>query len=168
MSNTNSCETRAGDSICSRCSLSGRTCCQWTEIFLTKGDVERIAAAVGHDDFNEYKAIPKGIDLSTDPVWALVFDKNGSRRILRREESGDCSFLGECGCTLSMEARPLLCRLYPFEYDVEGIKGVTANMCPEPENRNAPLLLALLNMNRDEAEVWRAMFYQEIREEFGY
>lgn len=166
MSNNNSCETRADGSICSRCSLSGRTCCQWTEIFLTKGDVERIAAA-GHNDFSEYKEIPKGIDLSTDPVWALAFDENGSRRILLRDENGDCSFLRQDGCSLSMEARPLLCRLYPFEYDAEGIKGVTANMCPEPENGNAPLLLALLAMNRDEAEVWRAMFYQEIREEFS-
>ncbi len=167
MPHENSREARADESICSRCSLSGRTCCQWSEIFLTKGDVERIAAVVGHNEFNEYKAIPKGIDLSTDPVWALAFDKDLRRRILRREENGDCSFLGENGCRLSMEARPLICRLYPFEYDAERIKGVSADHCPETEKQNAPLLLALLKMNREEAEVWRAMFYKEILEEFA-
>lgn len=134
---------------------------------MTKGDAERIAAVVGHNDFSEYKAIPKGIDLSSDPVWALAFDKELRRRIVRRNEDGDCSFLGENGCRLSMETRPLICRLYPFEYDAVGIKGVTANYCPEPESCNAPLLLALLGMNREEAEVWRTMFYDELREEFS-
>ncbi len=152
--------------LCARCARQGTTCCQNTRIFLTSGDMERIAAA-GMRDFHEVVAMawPKTSAEDLDPAWRRTF-ASGVRRVLRRRPNGDCLFLGSAGCALDLSDRPLLCRLYPFDYDGNGIKGIHAHYCPYPENENAPLLLALLRMNRTEAEEWRAQFYREIIAEF--
>lgn len=154
--------------LCVRCANEGATCCQHTRIFLTSGDMERIAAA-GHRDFFEWVDFPwKGTQESAelDPAWRRTFQPDGQRRVLRRKEEERCVFLGGDGCALDLSTRPLLCRLYPFDYDANGIKGVYGHRCPYPESVNAPLLLAMLGMNRDEGEKWRAAFYREIEEEF--
>ena len=77
-------------------------------------------------------------------------------------------FLGEKGCRLKEDERPMVCRLYPFEYNEKTIKGVTPHHCPEPQRDNHALMLALLGMNRDRAEEWRHTLYQEILEEFPH
>ena len=153
------------ESLCSRCAREGVTCCQFTRIFLTRGDMERITAS-GVRDFHEYVNIPWAGDAELDPAWRRTFRADGQRRVLRHHPDGKCLLLGAGGGGLDLTARPLLCRLYPFDYDDGRIKGVHAHRCPYPESANAPLLLALLGMNRERAEVWRAEFYREIEAEF--
>lgn len=156
-------------SLCARCAASGETCCQGRRVFLTAGDVERIAEAAGFGDFH----ISAGSDGEErrligelDPVFARVFDADGKRRVLRHAKgTRDCLFLRNNGCALSPETRPLLCRLYPYEYDASTIKGVHPHLCPGPERSFPPLLLALLGMNRDAAESWRRQLYAEIEAE---
>lgn len=153
------------ENLCSRCARGGSTCCQNTRIFLTRGDMERITAS-GARDFHEHVHIPWAGDAELDPAWRRTFRPDGLRRVLRHGTGGDCIFLGAEGCALDLATRPLLCRLYPFDYDDNAIKGVHGHRCPYPESANAPLLLALLGMNRDEAEAWRVQFYREIDAEF--
>lgn len=160
----------ADDFVCARCAVKGNTCCQRTQVFITLGDIERVSAAVGDRDFYEYAvADPESRGEGEDPVWDRIFGSDGNRRILAHKGGkgrGDCLFLGERGCRLALTVRPLVCRLYPFEYDADTIKGVSAHHCPEPERNNQALMLALLGMNRDEAEEWRRMLYEEIEREF--
>lgn len=143
------------------------TCCQRTEIFLTLGDVRRIEQIHGNNDFFEMKATVAKMapHPSLDPIWDRAH-AGGERRILRHAGGEDCIFLASDGCRLPMAARPLVCRLYPYEYNPTAIKGVYAPLCPRAEGANPPLLLALLGMNRDEAEEWRKQLYREIEEEF--
>ncbi len=157
------------ESLCSRCAGLGGTCCQNTAIFLTAGDVSRIRGAGVREEFRDYAAPADGEDgpdASYDPLWSRIFGADGRRRILRHREDGDCWFLTDRGCSLSMDARPLVCRLYPFDYTGTTIKGVHGHICPSPERENAPLLLAALEMNRESAEQWRRQLYHEITEEF--
>ncbi|MDR3077862.1 MAG: YkgJ family cysteine cluster protein [Planctomycetota bacterium] len=156
-------------SLCLRCARLGKTCCQNSQIFLTLGDVKRIAQAVGAEDFHVFAAPSDPdylVDSACDPVWSRIFSANGKRRILAAKPNGDCLFLGDRGCRLSLDARPLICRLYPYDYVDSTIKGVNGHLCPEPERGSPALLLASLAMNREQAEEWRAAIYREIREEF--
>lgn len=154
------------DFLCARCAASGRTCCQDTQVFLTGGDVARIDS-VGEAGFWERRR-PAGEnyapDPAHDPLWGRIFADDGSRRVLRHGGAGDCHFLTDAGCRLPAAVRPLVCRLYPFDYNHDTIKGVHGHLCPEPGN--APLLLAMLGMNRNEAEGWRKQLYSEIGDEF--
>ena len=155
-----------GDSLCARCAAAGRTCCQDTQVFLTLGDVARIAGA-GEAGFSEHSPPAEdscGPDPAIDPLWARTFAGDGRRRVIRHAASGDCHFLTGSGCRLPAATRPLVCRLYPFEYNHDTIKGVNGHLCPEPGN--APLLLAMLAMDRVAAEKWRAQLYHEIADEF--
>lgn len=152
--------------LCAHCADLGHTCCQGTVIFLTCGDVERLRAA-GERDFYVYAPpVPEGVGVGCpdDPLWARTF--RFKRRVVKHQSGEDCYFLTGEGCRLSSDVRPLICRLYPYEYNPETLKGVTAHRCPEPQAGNAPLLLAMLGMNRDMAEEWRKMLYREIVEEF--
>lgn len=156
-------------SLCARCAASGRTCCQDTQIFLSRGDVRRVSAETPGEEFWEHAAPADENyepDFTFDAVWGRIFGPDGRRRVLRHRNGGDCWFLTATGCRLSLEARPLVCRLYPFDYNETSIKGVYGHICPEPEQSNTPMLLALLAMNRCEAENWRRMLYAEIAEEF--
>jgi Fe-S-cluster containining protein len=93
---------------------------------------------------------------------------DGKRRVLRRQENGDCTFLGSAGCVLPLETRPLLCRLYPFDFNQTGIKTYLANGCPMELLQNGESLVLALDMNKKDAERWHQMLYQEILEEPHY
>jgi Fe-S-cluster containining protein len=143
-------------------------CCQVPDIYVTQGDVRRIEDASGARDFYEFRvsADPVYLDQDDDPVWREnVIREDGSRRILKHEAKGDCIFLGPRGCVLSVEARPLVCRLYPFDYNEGGIFEELASGCPlhllEP-GRN---LIQVLGMNLEDARRWHRQLYEEIRRE---
>lgn len=159
------------ESFCAICADRGRTCCRDTAVFITHGDVRRIArVAGGGDPFYEYRAAGEEAaapEIFDDVLWRRVLGSDGRRRILLHRQGGDCVFLTQTGCRLSEMTRPLLCRLYPFGYDETAIKGAHAHLCPRPEADNPALLLALLGMNRGRAETWRAMLYREVDEEFS-
>ncbi|MEJ2690395.1 MAG: hypothetical protein P8130_10685 [Deltaproteobacteria bacterium] len=152
--------------ICARCAQLGKTCCQLTEIYVTAGDVRRIAAFSSRIDFYEYR-IPVNPDYaadSSDPVWQRqVFRLDGSRRVLKQQPSGDCFFLGSCGCQLPMETRPLICRLHPYLYNAGGIiEGVLDDRCPSHLLPSDGSLPAALGMSLEEARGWHNSLYAEI------
>jgi len=134
---------------------------------VTLGDVRRIENASSSFGFTEYRAPEDGSYDQTveDPFWQHhVFQPDGTRRVLKQQSTGDCHFLGPQGCTLAATVRPLICRLYPFDYDVDGIKERPAGGCPVELLRPQQQLLQVLGMDRDEAERHRAQLYAELPE----
>ena len=153
--------------LCVRCARTQRTCCQTCEIYVSPGDVRRIAAFTGQTDFFEDRAPDSLIyaDQDDDPAWRdNVFQPDGSRRIMRRGTNG-CVFLGAAGCVLPMEVRPLVCRIYPYDYDESGIKDELAPGCPLYLISAGQTLLTELNMNLQDAKRWREQLYDEISQE---
>jgi Fe-S-cluster containining protein len=136
------------------------------EVYITPGDVGRIAAEAGHRDFYEFSPPedPVYLKQDDDPIWPkLVFKKaDGTRRILRRRANGDCVFLGPTGCRLSSESRPLICRLYPFDFNEQGILPALAKGCPLELVPAGRTLLESLDMNHLDAERWRRQLYDEL------
>ncbi|GIW90370.1 MAG: hypothetical protein KatS3mg109_0802 [Pirellulaceae bacterium] len=154
--------------ICVRCARVQKTCCQTSEVYVSPGDVRRIAAYTGQWDFfhDALPSDPVYAEQDDDPPWRdLVFQPDGKRRILRRQPSGDCVFLGPAGCRLPLEVRPLVCRLYPFDYDCRGIKPQLARGCPLQLVRPGMTILEELDMSREQAEQWHRQLYAEIAEE---
>jgi Fe-S-cluster containining protein len=158
--------TDAEEFLCMRCSRHMKTCCQTCEIYTTPRDVERIADFTGREDFYEYRAPtnPVYLDNDDDPAWRdNVFRADGTRRVLKRRAEGDCTFLGPHGCTLPMHVRPLVCRIYPYDYDEHGIKPDLAQGCPLELLRPQQGLIEALDMNLQDAQRWRTQLYEEIR-----
>jgi len=151
--------------LCACCARRGKTCCQDREIYLSPGDVARIIAHAGGEPFYEW-ALPRDpayLAQDDDPVWQRhVFRRDGRRRTLRRKASGDCWFLGDAGCRLSMEIRPLVCRLHPFAYTADGIAAETEKGCPENLLPPGANLISALAMSGDAAARWHHMLYDEV------
>ena len=155
------------DFLCVRCARHQQTCCQDSDIHVSLADVRRIAAATGRDDFMEFRLPAYAVyDQSIeDPFWYKhVFRHDGMRRVLKQKVGGDCSFLGDQGCTLPVESRPLVCRLYPFDYNAEGILERPASGCPVEMLAPGRSLFEELQMSVDHAEQLRAQLYREIAE----
>jgi Fe-S-cluster containining protein len=155
-----------GEPLFARCARSQTTCCQKREIYVTPGDAQRIAAHTGRTDFCEFRVAedPNYLDQDDDPTWRdCVFRSDGSRRVMNQRESGDCTFLGPLGCTLPLEVRPLLCRLYPFDFDETGIKDELVPGCPVHLVGSGLTVLDELQMDRGAAQKWQQQLYQEIR-----
>ena len=158
----------AHDFLCARCARRQQTCCQRTDIVLTTGDVGRIAAHVGHSNFIDYR--PPGnadyADQDDDPLWRdATFRADGTRRVVRWQASGDCTFLGTSGCKLPGDVRPLICRLFPFEYDEQSVFPDPASGCPTHLLAPGVALFDAIGMNRTDAERWHAQLYAELREQ---
>jgi Fe-S-cluster containining protein len=154
--------------LCARCARYMRTCCQTSEVYATPADVRRIEAHIGRSDFYEYRVPSDPIYLQhdDDPNWPLyVIQPDGTRRVLRRQKDGGCTFLGERGCVLPLDIRPLICRIYPYDFNESGIKEALCTGCPSELLRPGQTLVQALVMNRDEAEAWRKQLYKDIREE---
>lgn len=154
--------------LCVRCARQQKTCCQFSEIFTTRGDVQRIEAHTDRRGFTEFRVPdnPEYLDQDDDPVWRdNVFRRDGSRRVLRRLPNGDCTFLGDRGCTLPLEVRPLVCRLYPYDYTSEGIRDELQHGCPVQLLAPGQGLIEALDMNIDDARRWHGQLYEEIEME---
>lgn len=155
--------------LCVRCARHQKTCCQGTEIYTTLGDVARISDYTAQTDFYEFRSPgdPVYSDQDDDPLWKnRVFRSDGTRRILNHQPNGDCTFLGNQGCRLPLEVRPLVCRLYPFDYTEAGIfQERLATGCPVELLKPHQSLLTALDMQLADAERWHSQLYQEIQNE---
>ncbi len=154
------------ESLCQRCAQHMRTCCQTREIYVTLGDVDRINTFGNHQNFFEYRppSDPSYLNQEDDPTWArCVLGPRGRRRVLKRRANGDCLFLGSRGCGLPLEVRPLVCRLYPFDYNEQGIKDEPAAGCPIHLLSPGQELLTVLDMKLPLARQWHEQLYREIR-----
>ena len=158
-------------SLCARCAAHQTTCCQTSEIAITLGDVRRIAQHTGQADIWEFRvpSDPVYLHHPDDPIWLkTVIQPDGTRRVLKRKENGDCQFLAASGCMLPTEVRPLICRIYPYDYNEQGLVQRLASGCPLHLLRGAETLLSALDMRRHDAQRWHAQLYAEIREEPHY
>lgn len=154
--------------LCARCARHMRTCCQTCEIYATPGDVRRIEQHTGLSEFVEFRppANPAYLDQSDDPAWERsVFRPDHTRRVLKRQASGDCTFLGSQGCVLPLDVRPLVCRLYPFDYNASGLLTELSPGCPLELLQPGLTLLDELRMEPGDAQQWHRQLYAEIREE---
>ncbi|QDV08339.1 Flagellin N-methylase [Planctomycetes bacterium Poly30] len=157
---------------CARCAKMQRTCCQSTEIFVTLGDVRRIGEHAPGVTFHESRRPldPEYLGRDDDdPIWAeATVRPGGLRRVLKKTETGDCVFLGEAGCRLPEDVRPIVCRIYPFSFNEDGIDGEDPEYCPTsvlaPVGTN---MSTVLGMSRARAESWRKQLYAELREELA-
>jgi Fe-S-cluster containining protein len=128
--------------------------------------VKRIDDHIGRGDFYEFRKAenPDYADQDDDPVWRdRVFRADGTRRVLKRQENGDCTFLGPRGCALPLEMRPLICRIYPYDYNADGIAADLASGCPLELLRPGQGLIQALDMNLNDARRWRDQLYEEIQ-----
>jgi Fe-S-cluster containining protein len=158
----------AEEFLCARCARHQQTCCQHTDIVVTLGDLARIEAATGRSVPTEYRGPANAVyaDQDDDPLWKRhLIRSDGTRRVLRQAANGDCTFLGPTGCTLPPEVRPLICRLYPFDYTADGLKVELARGCPLELLRPGETLLEVLDMRREQAERWHRQLYAEILQE---
>ncbi|HEY1064825.1 MAG TPA: hypothetical protein VGE52_01890 [Pirellulales bacterium] len=156
--------------ICVKCSQTRKTCCQVAEIYVSPGDRKRIADYTGRDDFwsFQYPGNPKYLEgADEDPLWfACVPREDGTRAALHRRPDGDCTFLGPQGCVLPMETRPIVCRMYPYDYDINGIRPLLdVCYCPThflPPGRD---MATELGMKIEDAVRWFEQLYEEIQTE---
>lgn len=160
----------ADDFLCARCARRQKTCCQQTDIVLTDGDVARVSAYTGRTDFIDHRPAggPEYLDQDDDPTWRdATFGADGLRRVVKWQSSGDCTFLGEKGCSLPYETRPLICRLYPFDYDESGVFAEPASGCPAHLLPAGTGVFEALDMSRENAERWHGMLYSELRSQLA-
>lgn len=159
---------QANEFICVRCAKQMKTCCQTSEVYTSPGDVRRITEFTGRSDFTEYRRPddPVYLENDDDPIWHdKVFRADGSRRILKRQAGGDCTFLGDAGCILPLETRPLVCRIYPYDYNADGLKPQLAKGCPTNLIPPGQDLLQALDISRDDAQRWHRQLYEEVQTE---
>ncbi len=122
-------------------------CCTEVVALPTPWDVKRIAKMIGEEpeDFIEFLTPDELDDVEMDdPTWLKVKGEH-YMMALRRDKKG-CHFLDKktrlCGI---YEARPLLCRLYPFKVEetkAGKFKGFTLHTdvgCPRHEDGAVPV-----------------------------
>ena len=114
--------------VCLRCAWDGPTCCQLDlgceESCFPLSDVERdkILSELAGDAgaFAQQANTPvfienmKNLFPGEETLVAELFHPNKFHLRLAVDEAGSCRLLGPQGCTLSREARPYYCRLFPL------------------------------------------------------
>jgi len=161
--------SESGETLCLQCAQRGPTCCQISDVYVSPGDIRRIRLQTGRTDFYHFRRSrdPAYSDFDENSLWGrCVLRKDGSRRVLHRTARGDCIFLGRNGCALTLEVRPLVCRLYPHLYDARGFDAALDPGCPvcdlapsqQKHSRIAGFHSADLNR-------WHRMLYHEIQQE---
>jgi Fe-S-cluster containining protein len=152
--------------LCAQCARYERTCCQRTEVLVTEADICRITDSVGQSDFWEYRQPADPAYLEEQPHdrhWlAYTVRPDGSRPVLKHAPSGDCIFLSPSGCSLRLEVRPLVCRLYPYDYTEQRITG-TVPGCPLYLLEPRQTLSQGIGIQLEDAKRWRMQLYAELR-----
>ncbi len=153
-------------SYCLDCAANDISCCEGTQIYVTLGDIQRIRDYGIHGEF--FIREPLGETYLTggdDPEWnPLILEPDGRRRILALKEDGNCLFLTEKGCKLPGDVRPLLCRIYPFDFKGPKITGICKG-CQISKCENWQEILEQSQMNLSTATGWVEKLYQEISQE---
>lgn len=147
---------------CVECAGAGRTCCEHVLVYLTIGDLARISHFTKSEDFFSFEAITERYECEDDPNWLiLTCGVDGRRRVVKQAEGQKCMFLAENGCSLPMRVRPLLCRIYPYDFLKTGIVGIDSD-CPISEMHDREHILESLGMAYGRVEQWRRILYDEI------
>ncbi len=154
-------------SLCSECAAIQVTCCckERRDILVTQGDIARISQTLERHDFWEHRqpGDPVYLEQDDDPNWIpYTVRADGTRKVLKKTAAQTCIFLTDGGCLLSENVRPLVCRMYPFNYTEQGLQGIEAE-CPVHLLPSGANLLDELGMSAEKAAEWRGMLYHELR-----
>lgn len=149
---------------CAVCAGHGTSCCNGYQIFLTPGDVSRIATFLREIDFFTLEApISEEIAPDYDPSWLTkIMSPDNRVRVLKRNGGKRCRFVSETGCLLPKDRRPLICRLYPYTFVETGLLGIDAG-CPISKNRDWPAVLDGMGMSVTQARRWIRLLYKEMK-----
>ena len=152
---------RDEEPICAAClRLKGAVCCEVAPgeklATLLLPDIERIEEATGllRHRFVEREDLDPAERLAYEtarPIYRGAFV--GNVRWGLKSSKGACVFLERGrGCTLSPEAKPLACRIYPLDFDLAGeVTLVDAPHCLALERAEGPRhLLSMLGTSRRE------------------
>ena len=120
-------------------------------------------SVTGRPDFYVLEAPePEYAEQDEDPVWSVItLQPDGRRPVLRRLTNGDCYFLSPSGCGLTLEVRPLICRIHPYTYVENSLKGIDGE-CPIAQRPDAAFVLEQMGMPAAQAEAWRQQLYCEL------
>ena len=146
--------------------MAGGACCLNRQIVLTLGDIDRIAAHLGHRDFFIMeRPEPWYLEPSYDPEWLpKVMSPDGYLRVLKRNEGSRCGMLTNTGCILPFKVRPLVCQLHPYMYTEKEILGIDES-CPISREQDGFAILDRLDMPLSKAIGWKHQLYDELNEE---
>jgi hypothetical protein len=165
-------------SKCIECAKLQITCCEdfRSEIGVTRGDIRRILEYTGRNDFyhlmpvlEENKTIlenPCNIVKGSEKYVRYFFDDQGRRNVLKKNEKNGCCFLSPDGCSLPLNTRPIMCRLYPYHWDDYGNIEITGLGCPKSLFKDEQEMRAELCLPEIEAKKLIAVFYDEIMNQF--
>ena len=152
--------------LCSVCAQRGRTCCQDHDIYVTWSDCRRIFVHTRQKEFFEYRGcLNKAyLEQDNDPLWwQHVFRADGSRRVLKHKPNGDCMMLTPSGCSLPLDVRPLVCRLFPHLYSADGMAKEWDNECPAARDASAAQIeQGIAGVELCEAAQWHQLLYDEV------
>ncbi len=156
-------------SFCAICYSDGKECCRFREVVVTDGDIERIQNHSSKTDFYENRVPKEARHLEVDdedPNWVLyTVNEDKTRRILKNRPDGNCILLGEDGCTLPLDVRPLICRLHPYYFSENEMLCIDED-CPIAFFEKPANILERMGMGYEKAEEWRKQLYKELREQY--
>ncbi len=150
-----------------RCTGCGN-CCRDPLLPVTDADLRRIVEHTGLAPSALVKWVDRhGIDLPGEPE-SFVTLRTGRRVMVLRHVHGHCRFLGaDDRCTI-YEARPLGCRIFPFDPDFNRkgelvrLRMIEATECPyEKDGKNSKIEIRTLH-RKTEAE--RAEYEAKVAE----
>ncbi|HVU01981.1 MAG TPA: YkgJ family cysteine cluster protein [Polyangiaceae bacterium] len=128
-------KAKGAENLKFRCTGCGN-CCREPLLPLTDGDIRRIKERTGDAAADIVRWVDRhGIEMDDEPE-AFVMLRQGKRVMVLGHQNGACRYLGkDARCTI-YDARPLGCRLYPFDPDWDSngklrrLKIVRATECP--------------------------------------
>jgi Fe-S-cluster containining protein len=104
----------ASDLLKFRCTGCGN-CCKDPLLPLTDADVKRITDRTGDDAGDVVRFIDRNaIDMDDEPEGFAML-RQGKRVMVLRHQNGGCRYLGEDDRCTIYNARPLGCRIFPFD-----------------------------------------------------
>jgi uncharacterized protein len=159
-------------SKCRECSKIQLTCCVRPEIFVTNGDINRIANGTGRKDFYHLRPVPEemkhyygspcNVEKGSEIYFQYLFNENGRRNILKKNEKNECCFLTQDGCVLPPNIRPILCRLYPFDWNDKKEIWVAPTHCPKNFFKDEQEIRDRVCLTEEEAKRLVCLLYDEI------
>ncbi|WP_094605228.1 hypothetical protein SPSIL_033010 [Sporomusa silvacetica DSM 10669] len=159
---------------CAQCARLQKTCCEReaTKIALTGGDIARISQFAGQEDFYELKPVEEELkDVYANPACyteddyiyvTYLFDDQGRRNILRKNPDQTCCFVTLTGCSLPHDIRPLLCRIYPYDWNDRLEIWIDGSYCPASLFKDEEDMVKKVGLSAAEALELIKLFYAEI------
>lgn len=161
---------------CAVCARSQRTCCQSSEPFASIGDISRINLYM-HRNMKGSRVAPwwwwgwrepsqEYIEgMRADPQWATLLPmKSGLRRVVLSSDNGNCVFLKSTGCVLPMEVKPLVCRIYPWDFVAFKVTGLS-DFCAIEAKGNHRDMGEALGLTKEMAQEWVEQLRSEMERE---